>query len=65
MNLYLTELMKEHGVTSQELSEITGISKRTIDEYRSQRMKMPSLVNGIKIADALGVDPHELIKEEE
>ena len=61
----LSEVMKEHGVTSQELSEMTGISKRTIDEYRSERRKMPSLVNGLKIADALGINPHELIKDEE
>lgn len=59
----LKEICNDKKVTSQELADRTGIPKRTIDEYRSRR-KEPSLSNGLKIADALGVDPHELIKEE-
>lgn len=59
----LKEICNNLGVTSASLSEKTGIPKRTIDEYRTRR-KEPSLSNGLKIADALGVDPHELIKED-
>lgn len=59
----LREICKEKKVTSQELADKTGISKRTIDEYR-QRRKEPSLSNGIKLADALGVSPRDLIKKE-
>ena len=58
----LSEIMKEKGMTSQQLSDLTGISKRTIEEYRGSRKKEPSLSNGLKIADALGIDPHELLK---
>ena len=61
--LMIGEIMKKKSVTSQQLSEMTGIKKQTIDSYRPPRMKEPSLSNGIKIADALGVDPHELIGE--
>lgn len=60
----LREIMKEKNITSQALADKTGISKRTIDEYRSGRRKEPSLSNGLKIADALGIKPHDLIKEE-
>lgn len=60
----LSKLMKEKCITSQQLSELTGISKRTIDEYRGSRKKEPSLSNGLKIADALNVDPHELLEGE-
>lgn len=60
----LREIMNEKNITSQTLADKTGISKRTIDEYRSNRRKEPSLSNGLKIADALGIDPHELIKED-
>lgn len=61
----LSEIMKEKKITSQQLSDMCGISKRTIDEYRNNnRSKEPSLSKGLKIADALGIDPHELIKEE-
>lgn len=60
----LREIMTKKGITSQLLAEQTGISKRTIDEYRSSRRKEPSLSNGLKIADALGIDPHELFAED-
>ena len=56
----LTEIMKEKNVTTQELSEKTGIPKTTINEYRGARKKEPSLSRGLLIADALGIDPHEL-----
>ena len=60
----LKEICSESGISSQELSQKTGIPKRTIDEYRTRR-KEPSLSRGLKLADALGIDPHELIKEGE
>lgn len=60
----LTEIMQERGVTSKNLAKLTGIPKTTINEYRSARKKEPSLSRGLKIADALGIDPHDLIKEE-
>lgn len=59
----LKEIMQEKNITSQALADLTGISKRTIDEYRSARRKEPSLSNGLKIADALNIDPHELLTE--
>ena len=59
----LREICNEKGITSKELAEKTGIPKATIDEYRTRR-KEPSLSKGLKIADALGIDPHELIKGE-
>lgn len=58
----LKEIMNEKKITSHQLSDETGISKRTIDEYRSKRRKEPSLSNGLKISDALGIDPHDLFK---
>ena len=60
----LKEIMLEKNITSQELANKTGISKRTIDEYRGSRRKEPSYSNGLKIAKALGVDPYDLIKED-
>lgn len=59
----LQEIMKKKNVTSQTLAEKTGISKRTIDEYRGSRRKEPSFTNGLKIAKALEVDPYELVEE--
>lgn len=58
----LKEVMESKGMTTKELAEMTGISKRTLDEYRAAR-KNPSLCNGLKIADSLRIDPRELYKK--
>lgn len=58
----LDEVMKSLNVTSKALAEKTGISQRTIEAYRIGRRE-PSLSAGLKIADALNVDPHRLLKE--
>lgn len=59
----LKEIMEEKKITSQALADKSGIPKQTIDQYRSGRRE-PSFTNGIIIAQALGVDPRELIKED-
>ena len=59
----LGEILKEKKITSKDLAERTGISKRTIDEYR-QRNKAPSLENGLKIAATLGMRPEELVRDD-
>ena len=56
--------MKKRGVTTQQLSERVGINKRTLENYRSGRRQM-SLETGLRIADALNADPHELLDGEE
>lgn len=60
----LSEIMKEKGVSTCELSEMTGIKVTAINEYRGSRKKEPSLYRGLLIARALGVDPWKLIKIE-
>ena len=59
----LSEIMKEKNITSRQLAEKTGIPKRTIDGYRRMKSE-PSLSNGLKIAEVLGVDPRELISSD-
>lgn len=58
----LKDVMKQKGITAGGLAEITGISKRTLENYIIERRKI-SLENGIKIADALGIHPRELVKK--
>jgi DNA-binding XRE family transcriptional regulator len=48
------------GWTSEDLAEATGISRRTIDEWRQNRMN-PSLENAVKVSDALSL-PLEAFK---
>lgn len=59
----LSEIMKEKGVTNQELADWTGISKRTIEGYRVGRRE-PNFSVGLLIAKALGVDPYDLLDDE-
>ena len=59
----LKEIMEEKKITSQALADKTGIPKQTIDQYRSGRRE-PSFTKGIIIAQALDVDPRDLIKED-
>ncbi len=59
----LKDLMAEKGIHTRELSVKTGISMRSIENYRQGR-RAPSLEAGLKIADALGVDPHTLTATE-
>ena len=56
----LDDVLKELQVTTKKLSEMTGISQRTLESYRNERRE-PSLSVGLRIADALGVDPHRLV----
>ncbi len=60
----LNELLIEKKMTTIGLSKLTGISSRTLEQYRSGNRGM-SLENGCKIAEALNVHPSELLKEQE
>ena len=59
----LNKIMLDLNWSTLKLSDITGIPKRTLDHYRNGTRQM-SLVNGLKIADALKIDPHTLVKED-
>ena len=59
----LKKVMEEKSITSQALADKTGIPKQTIDQYRTGRRE-PSFTKGIIIAQALDVDPRDLIKED-
>ena len=45
----------------KELAYLSGVNKRTIDQYLSSAAKMPSAENAVKIASALGVTVEYLI----
>lgn len=58
----LNQIMTKKGVSTVQLSTMTGIPKRTLDHYRSGTRQM-NLLNGLKIADALEVEPWDLIRD--
>ena len=60
----LDEFMKAKKITAKELAEKTGISRRTIEGYRAN-VRVPNFPAGLKIAKALGVDPYELLDDDE
>ncbi len=57
----LKELRTEKGFTIPKLVELTGISKRTIEDI--QRRGDCLVSNAIKLADALGVTLDELCRD--
>jgi len=56
----LKELRTEKGFTMLQLSEKTGLSKRTLEDI--QRRGDCLVSNAIKIADAIGVTLDELCR---
>ena len=60
----LTKVMKEKRVTTQKLSELTGINRRTLENYRAGYRNM-SLKTVLMIAKALDADPYDLLEDEE
>ena len=63
MDTKLSNLLKDHQMTIQALSNATGISRRTLEAYTSGRRNLANaqahLV--IEIADALNIHPKDLI----
>jgi transcriptional regulator with XRE-family HTH domain len=57
----LIRLRKNHGLTQEELSKISGVSRRTIALYETKSAK-PPLDNIEKLAKALNVIIEELIE---
>jgi len=53
------------GMLVKELSNMTKISKKTIDNYLNVREYMPSAAAAVKIAQALGVSVEYLVTGEE
>ena len=49
------------GMKVKELAFISGVNKRTLDQYLSSAAKMPSAENAVKIANALGVSVEYLV----
>lgn len=58
----LSKIMKEKKITTQQLADITGIKKRTLEAYRVGRIE-PGFKAGLLIAKALGVNPYDLIDD--
>lgn len=56
----IPELLRTHGWTQQDLSERTGIDKRTISFYCTNRRKKMPLIIAVKIANSFDCDPREL-----
>lgn len=59
----LAEIMEEKKITTKRLTELTGISQRTLEAYRCGRRE-PKFKTGLDIAKALGVDPYLLYESD-
>ena len=59
----LNDHMKQQGLTAQALSTLSGVSKRTVEQYTSERRVLANSKACIVIAlaDALKIHPRDLI----
>lgn len=60
----LKEFRLSAGLTQKELADKSGVNLRQIQKYESGEYVIGNMTakNLIAIADALGVDPHALIR---
>ena len=61
---WLVRYMDRKFFTYEDLASRVGVSKNTVYRWCAGRME-PSKHNIIKIADALGVEPEQLMEEDE
>lgn len=61
----LKEIRKAKGLNQDQLAELTGINKVQISRIERGNISIANITfsNALKLADALGVDPHELLDE--
>lgn len=59
----IKELRKARGLTQTELAERAGVSQQYIARLEKGNVKSPNLLNGLRLAAALGVEPEELISD--
>lgn len=57
----IQKIRKEKGITQKELSEITGIPKRTLEDWEAARVKTSDVYKLHRIAKALGCEIADLI----
>jgi transcriptional regulator with XRE-family HTH domain len=55
------ELRQARGFTQAELARRSGVDQRAISALETGRAKGPTLAIGLRLAEALGVEPGELI----
>ena len=61
----LRDEMEYQGISANALAEMTGISKRTIDNYLKTNPQEPGVYNAQKIAKALKVSVEYLVTGKE
>lgn len=60
----LKEAMWKQNISMQELADKAGINKRTLEPYTAGRVSLDNAQFWfvLRVADALGVDPHIFIE---
>ncbi|MBD5412503.1 MAG: helix-turn-helix transcriptional regulator [Treponema sp.] len=58
----LTKVMREKNLSVKELAYKTGIKYGVLNSYLDSRNSIPSITNGVKIAEALDTSAEYLVK---
>lgn len=61
---FLKQMIWAQGMTVQEFADKAGLSKRTLDPYiaGAKQFRKTQFWFAMKVADALEIDPHELLQ---
>ena len=58
----LTKIMRKKNLSVKELAYKTGIKYGVLNSYLDNRRSIPSVINGVKIAEALETSVEYLVK---
>jgi transcriptional regulator with XRE-family HTH domain len=58
-------LRRRNFMTQEQLAKAAGISHRTLVNIETKRVTEPHFSTILKLAEALGVEPSELVNQEE
>lgn len=62
---FLKTYLHERHLTVQQFADLAGVNKRTLDPYMcgNRHFRDAKFSLALKVADALKIDPHELLKD--
>ncbi len=59
----LSEIRKEEGLTQRRLAELSGVPRRTIQNWEESGFGNATVRNAVKVARALGRSIEELLED--
>lgn len=59
----LSEIRKEEGLTQRQLAELSGVPRRTIQNWEESGFENAAVKNAVRVARVLGRSIEELLED--